>query len=233
MSAAVAVTLRQPSFFSDGLVQPSLFAAHTAPLSVADACAFRQALPPADTPPYKAPEHTYTQQDAALDASGRKRGQLTTWPAIREFLFAGQAMFTLVSLKSGLRFTYKVRVKKQDVEELSRRTAAGEVTEEGFVTYFCSLLRGPDNGSDFSYLGVIRKPGRFFVTSKSQVSCHAAAHKAIVWFLEALKADRQDVLGEQLEFWHTGRCGCCGRLLTVPASVEHGIGPECARRERR
>jgi len=207
VSAAVAVTLRQPSFFSDGLVQPSLFAAHTAPLSVADACAFRQALPPADTPPYKAPEHTYTQQDAA--------------------------MFTLVSLKSGLRFTYKVRAKKQDMEELARRTAAGETTEEGFVTYFCLLLRGPDNGSDFSYLGVIRKPGRFFVTSKSQVSCHAAAHKAIVWFLEALKADRQDVLGEQLEFWHTGRCGCCGRLLTVPASVEHGIGPECARRERR
>ncbi len=26
----------------------------------------------------------------------------------------------------------------------------------------------------------------------------------------------------------TGRCGCCGRLLTDPVSVARGIGPECA-----
>jgi hypothetical protein len=29
---------------------------------------------------------------------------------------------------------------------------------------------------------------------------------------------------------HEGRCGKCGRLLTVPESVETGIGPECAKR---
>jgi hypothetical protein len=172
-------------------------------------------------------------QDAAFVASGRKRGQLTTWSAIREFLFAGQAIFTIVSLKSGMRFTYKVRAKKQDVEELARRTAVGEVTEEGFVCHFVNLLHGPDNTTDFAYLGVLRKPGRFFTTPKSRITQHPASHRALVWFLEALKAERQDVLGKQLEFWHTGRCGVCGRLLTVPASVEHGIGPECARREKR
>lgn len=216
MSAAAAVTLQQPSFFSDGTVQPSLFAA---PVK----------LPPADATTM----HVNQRQDVALDASGRKRGQLTTWPAIREFLFAGQAMFTLVSLKTELRFTYKVRAKKQDVEELARRTAAGEVTEEEFVCYFVNLLRGPDNTADFAYLGVLRKPGRFFITPKSRVTKHPGSHKALVWFLDALKTDRQDVIGKQLEFWHTGRCGCCGRLLTVPDSVERGIGPECARRERR
>ena len=160
-------------------------------------------------------------------ANAPKRGQLTTWPAIREFLFAGQAMFTLVSLKSGLRFTYKVRAKKQDVEELSRRTAAGEVTEEGFVAHFVNLLRGPDNTTDFAYLGVLRKPGRFFTTPKSRITQHPASHKALVWFLEALKTERQDVFGIQLEFWHAGRCGVCGRLLTVPSSVATGIGPVC------
>ena len=147
--------------------------------------------------------------------------------AIREFLFAGQAIFTIVSLKSGLRFTYKVRAKKQDVEELARRTAAGEVTEEGFVCHFVNLLRGPDNTTDFAYLGVLRKPGRFFTTPKSRITQHPASHKALVWFLEALKTERQDVFGIQLEFCHAGRCGVCGRLLTVPSSVATGIGPVC------
>jgi hypothetical protein len=28
--------------------------------------------------------------------------------------------------------------------------------------------------------------------------------------------------------WHEGRCGRCGRKLTVPESIESGFGPECA-----
>ena len=26
---------------------------------------------------------------------------------------------------------------------------------------------------------------------------------------------------------HMGKCGCCGRALTVPESLDRGIGPEC------
>jgi hypothetical protein len=29
---------------------------------------------------------------------------------------------------------------------------------------------------------------------------------------------------------HEGRCGRCGRTLTVPESIESGIGPECAKK---
>jgi hypothetical protein len=40
---------------------------------------------------------------------------------------------------------------------------------------------------------------------------------------------------EQAHFYETilveqGRCRRCGRLLTDPASVERGVGPECALR---
>jgi hypothetical protein len=28
---------------------------------------------------------------------------------------------------------------------------------------------------------------------------------------------------------HEGKCGRCGRLLTVPSSIESGIGPECSK----
>lgn len=33
----------------------------------------------------------------------------------------------------------------------------------------------------------------------------------------------------ELEFWHEGCCGCCSKKLTVPASIELGHGPNCAK----
>ncbi len=32
---------------------------------------------------------------------------------------------------------------------------------------------------------------------------------------------------EQLEVWHEGCCGKCGRKLTDAESIARGIGPEC------
>lgn len=37
-------------------------------------------------------------------------------------------------------------------------------------------------------------------------------------------------LPEQVQFWHEGRCGHCGRRLTVPASINTGFGPDCAKK---
>ena len=28
----------------------------------------------------------------------------------------------------------------------------------------------------------------------------------------------------------SGKCACCGRTLTVPASVHRGLGPDCAKK---
>ena len=155
------------------------------------------------------------------------RGQLTDWAAVRAYLFAGKAVFTLANPKSGIRLTYKVTAKKQDTAEKTRREAAGEVVPENFVTYFVNLLRGPDNTADYAYMGVLRKPGDFFITSKSQVGRHPVSHKALLYFLDRMRNGREVLGGKPLEFWHSGRCGCCSRLLTVPASVSRGIGPEC------
>lgn len=32
---------------------------------------------------------------------------------------------------------------------------------------------------------------------------------------------------DKLQFYHTGRCGYCGRPLTDPESMARGIGPTC------
>lgn len=143
-------------------------------------------------------------------------GRLDSWPEIQEFLFAGNATITLRSLKTGDRYTYKVAIKK------------AEATSEDPV-YFVNLLRGPDNTGDFAYMGVLRRPGTFHLTSKSRVGRTAGSFRAMVWFLDAMRCGRA-ILSDKLEVWHDGKCGRCGRKLTVPESVSVGLGPECMRR---
>ena len=165
-------------------------------------------------------------------------GLLPTWEAVHSFVFAGTATFTLKSVVTGVRFTYKVRVKKEDLERLQkhrelvarlRNPTEADLTDTD-VVYFVNLLRGPDNEADFAYMGVLRKPGTFFRTGASvKVSRTAPAHKALVWFLDCM-AHQRPVLLSKLEVWHEGACGRCGRKLTVPESIAAGLGPECAGR---
>ena len=34
-------------------------------------------------------------------------------------------------------------------------------------------------------------------------------------------------LPEDISVYHSGRCGCCGRVLTDPEAISRGFGPEC------
>lgn len=147
-----------------------------------------------------------------------ERGQLRTWDEAREFMLGGNAIFTLRSLRTGERFTYRVRSKKEDKDSPD-------------PTYFVCWLRGPDNSADYGYVGVLRRDLGLRLTGASRVGRSAPCVLGLVWFLDAMKHGRA-VLGNRVEFWHEGRCGRCGRRLTVPESVAAGIGPECAGRKR-
>lgn len=159
-------------------------------------------------------------------------GLLADWSAVQDFVFAGNATFTLKSLRTGARFTYKVRVKKEDL--LRSRTLnshGGPSMPANEVVYFVNLLRGPNNTADFAYVGVLRRdPARFFWTSASgKVGRSSPAYKGLLWLLDAMEKGRDGMLGTQVEVWHAGQCGCCGRKLTVPESIASGFGPECGR----
>ena len=154
------------------------------------------------------------------------RGQLTEWAAIRKFMLAGNARFTLRSAKTGCRYTYQVKAKKEELQ------AAQEKLDVD-VTYFVSLLRGSDNVADYKYLGVLRKPGTFYITAASRLQRSSPSVKALIWFLDVMSQERAG-LGKTLEFWYEGRCARCGRPLTVPKSINDaafngGYGPECAK----
>lgn len=123
----------------------------------------------------------------------------------QQFILAGKAFFTLVSLKTQMRYTYRVvKHKTKDI-------------------WFVSFLRGPDNTKDYGYLGIV-KNRRFTLTGKSSLSGTSGPVVAIKWFMDVL-ADGGST--DHVEFYHAGRCGRCGRMLTVPDSITMGYGPEC------
>lgn len=149
-----------------------------------------------------------------------------------EFILAGNATFTLVSEKTGARFTYKAR--RADGDKADR-------------PWFVSVLTGPDNEGDFSYLGCLfpestvngvipagyGRPARschtgagFVQTKKSAIDRDAPSARAFRWFWD--RANRAELQGLPLAVYHEGRCGRCGRKLTVPESILTGFGPECA-----
>jgi hypothetical protein len=134
---------------------------------------------------------------------------------VREFVLAGNALFTIESTGTGVRFTYKVSASKD------------EGARAGRGVYFVSLLTGPENTTDYSYLGIIPKddPMSFRLTTKSCAGAEAPSVKAFSWFWRQVSSGR---LPASVKVWHEGRCGRCGRTLTVPESIECGIGPECA-----
>jgi len=129
---------------------------------------------------------------------------------IAAFILAGNAVFTLRNPATGNRFTFRVRAGKG----------------EG-APHFVQVLTGPDNGADFTYLGCIFTDGRFMVTRKSRISPDAPSARAFSWAWNRVHAGRD--LGPA-EVWHEGRCGACGRALTVPESIQTGLGPICAGR---
>lgn len=138
------------------------------------------------------------------------------------FMLAGKAIFTLRSRRTGNRFTFKVERKK---DEDGRRT-------ENF--WFVSLLTGPANTQDYTYLGCIRPntdkylsygSHSYYHDKKQRISPEAPSAVAFAWTFKKLA---NNVPTPDLQVFHMKACGRCGLPLTVPESIASGFGPECA-----
>jgi len=136
-------------------------------------------------------------------------------------MFAGKSTVTFLS-KNGNRFTYKVNKLKEEYK----------TDPNGDDLFFVSVMNGPDNERNYSYMGTVfaKKNGEkvFKLTRKSKVTKEAMSLKAFVYVMHNLY--RNTLNGVQI--FHEGRCGRCGRKLTVPASILNGIGPECIKHIR-
>lgn len=143
-------------------------------------------------------------------------GRLTAFADVLSFILGGNARFTLVSVKTGARFTY-------------RASRPDPVPGKPRPTWF-SLLNGADNEANYAFIGTLwpsSQSGDVLTlkpSAKSKVSADATSVKALTWFLTQLS---KGTVPAEVEVWHEGRCGRCGRTLTVPESIANGFGPEC------
>src|SRR6266446_978155 len=113
-----------------------------------------------------------------------------------QFILAGNALFTVENTVTGNRFTFKVR-KPDDSKP-----------------HFVSVLTGPDNENHYAFLGTVFDLGRYRHGRRSRISEDAPSAKAFDWLFRQLSGCRP--LPPQVRLCHCGKCGRCGKTLTVP-----------------
>ena len=146
----------------------------------------------------------------------------------RDFFLAGQALFTVspsaefVAKHGRSHYTYLIdRVDHAAVDDYPARSS-----------YYVRMLAGPDNTSDYLYLGMLLpSAGRIFTTRASRLPKDSLAFEIVQRVLMRVWAGQGEAIAASgWKVQHCGRCGRCGRTLTRPESIESGIGPECSRK---
>jgi hypothetical protein len=119
-------------------------------------------------------------------------------------MLGGKASLTLVSRKTGVRYTY--RFNRPPGEDPDR-------------CVWVQVLTGAED--TYRYLGVYWPKDQAYRPKGSEPSS-----QAISWVMGILR-NRPNALLEAAEVWHEGTCARCGRKLTVPESIASGFGPYC------
>tara|TARA_R110002096_G_scaffold84290_4_gene194649 strand:+ start:14 stop:667 length:654 start_codon:yes stop_codon:yes gene_type:complete len=184
--------------------------------------------------------------------AGVMRGRLATPGDAIRYMLGGHATITVVSLRTGTRYTFK----------LSAAPKKPNGTDPTDVPVFVSVLQGTENESDYTYMACLFRAGAHVPaaggrilrwTRGSKVNEYSPSALAFKWFwatlvwkdymdstredtqLSALRlAERQESFAARwgrMEIWHEGKCSRCGRKLTVPSSIATGLGPVCATKQ--
>lgn len=136
----------------------------------------------------------------------------------RKFILAGNATFTVVSVKTGKRFTYTLAAPKLNKDG---SPADKETTPVRFLRV---RTGGDEDQRSYAFAGTVFNGKEFRASPKARIPENAPSVQAFRWLLKyVINGDSKDA-----EIWHAGRCGRCGRQLTVPSSILTGLGPECA-----
>lgn len=151
------------------------------------------------------------------DHHAEMAGELVGTARISRFITGGKAIFTVKSRKTGARFTFHFT--RPDDEPGKPRPI------------WARVLTGPDNTNDYTFAGTFWPAGEGFEyrrSSKVSLTDAAPSLVALRWFMANLGDEERMA---QMEVFHEGRCCRCGRRLTVPSSIEAGIGPDCATKD--
>jgi len=170
-------------------------------------------------------------------ATALPRAILSTDADIKRFLLGGNATITVLNTETGERRTIKVSCKRDKVDD-------GWAIKSPF---FVNVMTGSCNEEHFTYTGLVpsnaAKTGdKFYAYSPKRGGARSEkagqGSTAFKWLWSLIHgrnsngsartpSDNHVAAYSNLEIWHEGRCGCCGRKLTVPESIDRGIGPVC------
>jgi len=125
-----------------------------------------------------------------------------------DYIMAGNALFTVKNIETNNRFTFKV-----------------EKSKKADYMFYVSVLTGPNNTDNYTYIGAIIN-SVFKLTKASEVTTGATSFKVFNYIFYHLKLLS---LPANIHVFHHGRCGRCGDVLTVPESIQRGLGPVCAK----
>lgn len=137
-----------------------------------------------------------------------------------QFVLAGDAELT-VSNGAGRHYTIKV-YKAEPTAQFPN------------PAYFVKMLTGSNNESDSTYIGILKfahgRDPQVVATGRSKMGPADVRMKVANWAMRVIwhvaKGDYQLPVGYTIQ--HVGKCGRCGRKLSTPASLDTGLGPECA-----
>lgn len=142
-----------------------------------------------------------------------KSHQITNPQDIQNFIFGGNAIFTLKSKFTGSHMSFLVKASKDRGAYFVRTWRHGDMPTP--------------NSKPNHYIGYLR-PGDTQVRLSAKASKEQnKARDALNWLLLQLAYGSKI---DQVEFYHSGTCCRCNRTLTDPTSIEMGIGPECRKK---
>lgn len=136
-------------------------------------------------------------------------------PAFKTFIFQGKALFTLENKEKGTNITFKI-------QKLKRKRDQPEETR-----LFDVHVNAVNNLSQNSrFLGQVDRKMKTFKPHPRIDKTHIGI-QTINWLIEKWGDLEKIEAGGNLGMYHQGVCCKCGLTLTVPESIENGIGPQC------
>ena len=136
------------------------------------------------------------------------------------FLLGGNCSTTILSNRTGKRFTYLIQVR---LDEDRKRIPGDE------QVYFIKVDKG---NFDFIYAGMLKvnfstKEIQYSRGRKGNLDMNDLSIKALTWVIKrSLTGGNTD----EISVYHMGKCGVCGRRLKDPISIQTGLGPKCGGR---
>lgn len=137
---------------------------------------------------------------------------------LTNFIFAGNATFTVINESTGNRFTFRIR-----------KAGWGTPTyNEKSGIFYISVLTGSDNNFSYTFIGTFfgGENQVYRHSYKSKITFNTTSNKVLNWFFSSYI--KNPSLFPTVKVFHSGKCGKCGKKLTTPESIKSGLGPYCA-----